>query len=59
MVVKGLDFSIVFFTRAGLIKSHPNLIKTLHVHEENVEVDKEEELQIIRQMIFSSFKKIR
>ena len=33
--------------------------KDLHVHEENVEVDKEEELQIIRQMIFSSFKKIR
>lgn len=31
----------------------------LHVHEENVEVDKEEELQIIRQMICSSFKKIR
>ena len=35
------------------------LVWVLHVHEENVEVDKEEELQIIRQMIFSSFKKIR
>ena len=35
------------------------VIYSLHVHEENVEVDKEEELQIIRQMIFSSFKKIR